>query len=211
MKIYYDITYAIREQSNPDNIIIVSRLTNQVFTEPQNDKVINLDYVAEFSKYYDLDNLEKDPEMLIPLPQNFPGTIKWNAVCNTGEYIDNGYRLLRRGPIDLLILYKAASPTLKFFEDKPVDVLIDYIDSSRSFSIKPVLKVKDCLDYIFSHNELVAIWTMAEDEDHITCKQMLWSGMAHSIPVDYLDKTFIRIFGTIPEEIYQADTINILI
>ena len=35
--------------------------------------------------------------------------------------------------------------------------------------------------------------------------------MAWDIPKEYLDRTFLKIFGTVPESITDADTVNIVI
>lgn len=67
--------------------------------------------------------------------------------------------------------------------------------------------VKDLIDNIISHNEVVSIWkplSMQSSEE-------IWHGMAHAMPAHIANLTFKRIFGTIPECITQADTINILV
>ena len=68
-----------------------------------------------------------------------------------------------------------------------------------------MMKLKEAIDVIFSHNELVALWK-AEDKDHDI---KIWSGMAHQLPDTYLEKSGWRIFGLIPEKISEADYINI--
>ena len=67
--------------------------------------------------------------------------------------------------------------------------------------------VKDIVDNIISHNEIVAIWCVDIDEN--LYHRCLWRGMAWQIPEEYGNMTFSKIFGCIPESIMQADTINI--
>lgn len=66
--------------------------------------------------------------------------------------------------------------------------------------------VKDLIDNIISHNEVVSIWKPLSTQS----SEEIWHGMAHAMPVHIANLTFKRIFGTIPEHITQADTINIL-
>lgn len=78
----------------------------------------------------------------------------------------------------------------------------------RNKFIKLPYKVKDLIDTIISHNEIVGIWERRKDKEeryHI----LLWKGMAWDIPEEYLDRTFLNIFGIVPESITEADTVNI--
>ena len=70
------------------------------------------------------------------------------------------------------------------------------------------MKVRDIIGPIISHNEIVSIWEVVYEEAN-SYHQQLWHGMAHQIPKEYLIRPFSRIFGTIPESISKADTINI--
>lgn len=74
--------------------------------------------------------------------------------------------------------------------------------------IVPPCKVADLPDRIFSHNSIIAIWVEIPEEH---CSQRLWRGMAWDIPEKYREMQFKRIFGNIPESIYEADTINVLV
>lgn len=65
--------------------------------------------------------------------------------------------------------------------------------------------VKSLVDLIFSHNEIVAIWEK-EDSHH---DKLVWKGMGWEIPIQYEKAMVDRIFGCIPESIFDADTINI--
>ena len=73
--------------------------------------------------------------------------------------------------------------------------------------------VKDLIDTIFSHNEIIAIWENREDDGNCF-HYLLWRGMAWDLKEkqpNLYNSRFQRIFGTIPQSITQADTINILI
>lgn len=67
--------------------------------------------------------------------------------------------------------------------------------------------VEDIIDKLFSHNERVSLWVSVKEE--ITYHQLIWSGMAWDIPEVFKSCYFVKIFGTIPEKITQADIINI--
>ena len=67
------------------------------------------------------------------------------------------------------------------------------------------MKIKQAIDKIISHNEIVALW--AETDKHFSI--LLWRGMAHRIPKEYENFRIDKIFGTIPEGLHLADTINI--
>lgn len=71
-------------------------------------------------------------------------------------------------------------------------------------------KVGNLIDTIIGHNEIVGIWERRKDKEgryHI----LLWRGMAWDIPKEYLDRTFLKIFGVIPEKISVSDTVNIAV
>ena len=71
-------------------------------------------------------------------------------------------------------------------------------------------KVGDTVDRLFSHNEVIALWEEHKLEE-ASPKYLLWRGMAHALPVEYKNRIFVRVFGTIPESIMNADTVNILV
>ena len=108
---------------------------------------------------------------------------------------------------------------------------------SKERMAEKTLKIREAIDLIFSHNEVVALWA-DEDKDHfcIVWEGMekwslsssahkattslwadedkdhfciVWEGMAWDMPEKYLDIDNWRIFGLIPESIDVADTINI--
>lgn len=69
--------------------------------------------------------------------------------------------------------------------------------------------VKDIIDNIISHNEIIAIWTFDKGE---CCHYRQWRGMAWDLEKkrpDLFNSKFVKIFGVVPESIVEADTINI--
>lgn len=69
--------------------------------------------------------------------------------------------------------------------------------------------VKDIIDNIITHNEIIAIWTFDRSE---WCHYRQWRGMAWDLQdkrPDLFNSKFVKIFGVIPESIVEADTINI--
>ena len=80
----------------------------------------------------------------------------------------------------------------------------------RNRFVKLPYKVKDLIDTIISHNEIVAIWERRKNKEG-GYHALLWKGMAWDIPEEYLDRTFLKIFGTVPESITEADNVNILV
>ena len=83
----------------------------------------------------------------------------------------------------------------------------DYFKDRNRFVELPC-KVKDLIDTIISHNEVVGIWERRKNKEG-RYHALLWKGMAWDIPEEYLDRTFLKIFGTVPESIAEADTVNI--
>lgn len=80
----------------------------------------------------------------------------------------------------------------------------------RSKFIEFPCEVKDLIDKVIGHNEIVAIWERRKGEEgryHF----FLWQGMAWEIPDEYLNRTFLKIFGTVPDSILKADTVNIAV
>lgn len=50
-----------------------------------------------------------------------------------------------------------------------------------------------------------------EETEDVRYDKQIWRGMAWDIPKQYMDCKFEKIFGTVPESIVEADTINIRI
>jgi hypothetical protein len=71
-------------------------------------------------------------------------------------------------------------------------------------------EVKDIIDTIISHNEIVALCVEEETED-VRYDKQIWRGMAWDIPNSYKGCRFVKMFGTVPESIAESDTINIRI
>lgn len=88
--------------------------------------------------------------------------------------------------------------------DNEVKIVADYL-IANGVTVSP-LTVGDMVDKWFSHNETVAIWHDIKGEN---CHYLLWEGMAWDMPNEFKKLSFIKFFGTIPESIMDADTINI--
>lgn len=89
-----------------------------------------------------------------------------------------------------------------------VEQLADYL-LEHGVIVTPC-KVKDLIDTIIGHNEVVGIWERRKGEEgryHV----LLWRGMAWDISEEYLNRTFLKIFGIMPESMSTADTVNIAI
>lgn len=90
-------------------------------------------------------------------------------------------------------------------DDERREILADYL-LSNGVVVLPC-KVEDIIDKIISHNEDIALWHKTEERN----SKLLWRGMAHEIPDEHKTSLFKRIFGTVPETIAEADTVNILV
>ncbi|HJI48776.1 MAG TPA: hypothetical protein OIL97_04410 [Oscillospiraceae bacterium] len=80
----------------------------------------------------------------------------------------------------------------------------------RNSFVELPCKVKDLIDTIICHNEIIGIWERRKNKEG-RYSVLLWRGMAWDIPEEYLDRTFLKIFGTVPKSITEADTVNIAI
>lgn len=73
------------------------------------------------------------------------------------------------------------------------------------------MTIEGAVDFIFSHNEIVAIWEKRKDDDGFGYSELVWFGMAHEIPNKYLSKTNWKIFGVIANSLCESDRLNIRI
>lgn len=95
--------------------------------------------------------------------------------------------------------------------DKEIERLRELADAERDGRCVVLpCKVGDTVDRLFSHNEIIAIWEEHKNEE-ASPKYLLWKGMAHALPAEYSERVFLRVFGTIPESMWSADVINILV
>ena len=101
------------------------------------------------------------------------------------------------GEVNIPLMCREVAKRLKELSEQPK---VDWIPC----------KVKDIIDTIISHNEIVALWYEEPTED-VKYDKQVWRGMAWDIPNVYKECKFIKIFGTVPESIVEADTINIRI
>ena len=86
-------------------------------------------------------------------------------------------------------------------------VTVEFLKQPQADKRTPC-KVKDIIDTIISHNEVVALWI---EETDMRYDKRIWRGMAWEIPKQYMDCKFEKIFGTVPRSIVEADTVNIRI
>lgn len=114
-------------------------------------------------------------------------------------------------------LLKAA--VVEAYEELPLDIrameradaLIKVIDKFPAADVEPVVrKAGDLIDVIFSHNSIIALHEERSEEEGRPMYEA-WRGMAHELPEQYKQRKFLRIFGSIPDSITRADTINILV
>ena len=94
------------------------------------------------------------------------------------------------------------------FDQNVCEKLAEYEDlEEQGILIKLPISVENVIDKLFSHNEIVALWCKVEKD--VTYHKLVWRGMAWDIPKKFKSCGFVKFFGTIPQNISQADTINI--
>lgn len=69
------------------------------------------------------------------------------------------------------------------------------------------MKLKDAVDVIFSHNEVLELWVPDKEDPHYS--NLICRCMAHAIPEEYVDSENWKIFGTAKENPWNNDSINI--
>lgn len=67
-------------------------------------------------------------------------------------------------------------------------------------------KLKNVIDVIFSHNEIVTLMYNGVDENGTRCHLHFWHGMAWNIPKEYLELQFVKIHGVVSD---KSDTLYI--
>lgn len=75
--------------------------------------------------------------------------------------------------------------------------------------IVPPCNIGNMVDVFFSHNAIVHLWCVDPAEEEYSTS--LWRGMAWDIPQKYKEMKFEKFFGNVPEYLYEADAINILV
>lgn len=76
------------------------------------------------------------------------------------------------------------------------------------------MTVKELMGSIVDTNEIVALWgqfSNNEFNDYRYDTARIWKGMGHQIPENFMSWNVVGIRGFIPENILEADTINIVI
>lgn len=62
-------------------------------------------------------------------------------------------------------------------------------------------KLKNVIDVIFSHNEIVTLMCDGVDENGTRCYLHFWHGMAWNIPKEYLELQFVKIHGVVSDKL----------
>ena len=61
-------------------------------------------------------------------------------------------------------------------------------------------KLKNVIDVIFSHNEIVTLMCDGVDKNGTRCCLHFWHGMAWNIPKEYLELQFVKIHGVVSDK-----------
>ena len=77
----------------------------------------------------------------------------------------------------------------------------------KQIQVESHMKLGEAIDSIFSHNEIIALWEIDKLDKNYSNR--IWKGMAWDIPDKYRDCKNWRIFGAIPDSIFDADILNI--
>lgn len=119
------------------------------------------------------------------------------------SYEDLEERCIKENAIGIKLLIEKWK---EFMED--IAELAEYRKlKEQGLLLRLPMTVEDVISRLFSHNEIIALWKEVKEE--VSYHEIIWRGMAWDIPKEYKDCEFVKLFGTIPESIAQADTINI--
>ena len=83
----------------------------------------------------------------------------------------------------------------------------DFNKESPLYSICRDLKVKDLIDTVFSHNNLINLWERDFTEPHYS--NLIWKGHVHEMPEQYQNYKFLEIKGMCAESTYVSDYLNV--
>ena len=132
-----------------------------------------------------------------------PGVTDTQVKTKLGKYEDLEEQCIKENAFGIRLLLEKWK---EFFED--IQELAEYrkLKKQGRLQILPCA-VEDVVDKLFSHNEIVALWI--EKKKEISYHELIWNGMAWDIPEVLKNCRFVKIFGTIPMAISEADHINI--
>lgn len=113
--------------------------------------------------------------------------------------------------VDMDMITKGVSLNMGYvieFESKKIDELskIEHKYEPEERTVHG-LRVKDLIYNIIDHNSVISLWENDHENTHYN--KLLWKGMAHSIPEDFLERKFKRVFSSVPETILEGDMINV--
>lgn len=73
------------------------------------------------------------------------------------------------------------------------------------------MKLGDAIDVMFSHNSVISLWFQHPNDQNGCYICFYENQMGWSIPDHYKDMLITQVLGLIPENNFNADTINLLI
>ena len=74
-------------------------------------------------------------------------------------------------------------------------------------SIEWPIKIKDSIDLLFSHNDIIALWYSSSNEGLVR----IWRGEAWSLPDEYNDIRILKFTGIAADVIWESDAINLIV
>ena len=134
---------------------------------------------------------------------------QYRALGTVEELKEAREKQVAKKPIDIKRLIEDIENNVKGLTERQIRQIVDVLEMQPKADWIPC-EVGNLIDKIFSHNEIVALWYEEPTED-VRYDKQIWRGMAWDIPKVYRECKFIKIFGTVPESIVEADTINIRI
>lgn len=81
------------------------------------------------------------------------------------------------------------------------------INTNIQHNITWPMKIVDATDLLFSHNSSIALWYNSSSEGRVR----IWFGEAWTLPDEYKELSILKFFGTVAEEIWTSDFINIIV
>lgn len=127
---------------------------------------------------------------------------------NTGEkeYIYNCHGNRYRSPVITAALENAFAEVEKVCLVPKYRAVMRSSNPSGRITFEWPIKLDTCTDLMYSHNSLIRLWFWNKNIE----MQMLWQGVAWSLPDEYHDLLVERIVDIVPEKLDDAGYINLL-
>lgn len=77
-------------------------------------------------------------------------------------------------------------------------------DDRRTITLP--MTVKEFIDNMISHNEIIALW-FKDGDGH----KRFYCGEAWATPEKYLDLPMLRVFGVVVDNVLESDAINLVV